>query len=238
MITKLFSRSWLLVLLILSTLSSNSSLATSLIMGNIQFPQSLGTVPTLRIYCGGHIIASSIDQKNKTLSFSIPKYGQQFHYSILVTEKISFARNSSKYQAGESNTAAFMRLDPGQPYKLYSLLLVPDLDQEDKKAAMKYVWRIKNETIYHKDLKVPDDAIVICCNPEWISHLRPQNGFELPTITITENITEQSPSLNGVGDLSAKIMLAALDSDPLHAMQKERPIKQKDNRITIAAPTA
>ena len=228
----------LLVLLISGIFSSANLNSASLMMGTIQFPQSIKTVPTLRVYCGGRIVPSTIDQENKSVSFSIPRYAQQFHFNLLIAEKINFALSSSKYQSGNHNTAAYMKLEENQPYKLYSLLLVPQFADGVKDTKLRYTWQIKNESIHHKDLKIPDDAIILCYNPDWIAGIQGSNAFELPTIEISPNILELSGSEKTLHDRSTQIMLAALDSDTMHATQNDQQIKQEENRITIAAPTA
>lgn len=224
----------LLVLLISSFLASLNG--ASLMMGTIRFPSSISTVPTVRIYCGGRIIPSEIDQKNKVITFSIPKYTQQFHFNLLITEKVSFAQVASKYQSTTNNTAAYLKIDEGQPYKFYSLLLVPELVGET--TQLRYTWRIKNESIDHENLKVPDDAIIVCCNPGHIAAVRGTNNFELPTIEVAPNIITLSGSEQLLREKSAQIMLASLDSDSMHALQDKQPIKQQENRIIIAAPAA
>jgi hypothetical protein len=233
--TKRFS---LLVLLISTTLTSLSLYAGSLMLGTIRFPSSIKTVPTVRIYCGGRIIPCTIDQQNKTVSFNIPKYGQQFHFNLLIAEKISFAQANSKYQTENTNTAAYLKLETGQPYKLYSLLLVPEFSDDSKDAQLRYRWHIKNESIVHQDLKIPDDAIIVCYNPEWVADLQGFNAFELPTIEITPNILSLCGSEQSFQSRSAQIMLASLDTDTLHATQSKQSILLNDNRITIAAPAA
>lgn len=224
----------LLVLLISATMTSLH--CASLMLGTIRFPQSLKMVPTIRIYCEGRIIPCSLDQKNKIISFSVPRYGQKSHFNLLITEKVSFAHTSSKYQSASNNTAAYLKLEQGQPYKLYSLLLVPELSGTNDDTQLRYTWRIKNESI--QDLKVPDDAIIVCCDPVWITGIHGNNSFELPIIDIHQNVLQLCGSEQSFYDKSMQIMLASLDSDTMHAIQEQQPIKQEENRVTIAAPSA
>ncbi len=227
----------LIVLLISSLLASIPLECASLMLGTIRFPPSIHTVPAIRIYCGGRIITSSIDQKNKTISFSIPRYAQQSHFPLVIAEKVSFAHIASKYQSATNNTAAYMKLDQGQPYKFYSLLLVPEFSGESEQAQLRYTWRIKNEVI-DSSLKLPDDAIIICCDPNLIDGIHGTNNFELPTIVVTPNVLKLSSSEQSFYEKSTQIMLASLDSDAMHAPQDKQPIRQEENRIIIAAPAA
>ncbi len=207
-------------------------------LGTIRFPSTITTVPTIRIYCGGRIVSSSIDQKNKTISFSIPKYAQQFHFNIIIAETVSLAKVASKYQTMPNNTAAYYKLEQGQPYKFYSLLLVPEFSGENEQAQLRYSWHIKNEVIYHDDLKIPDNTIIIRYNPNWISGIHGTNNFELPTIEVMPNVLQLCGSEQSFYEKSTQIMLASLDFDTMHARQDKQPMKQQENRITIAAPTA
>lgn len=217
-------------------LSSTTADAHSLLMGTIQFPQTIGTVPTLRIYCAGKIIPCTIDQENKSISFTIPKYAQQQHFNLVITEKVNFGFSSSKYQSSPNNTPSFMKLADGQPYLLYSLLLTPEFS-ETEQAHLTYRWRVRPDTV-SKDRKVPDDAIVICYPANWVAGVTSANSFELPTIEIKPNLLELTESEQQLRQASAKLMLAALDSDTMHATQAQPTIKQDKNRIIIAAPTA
>ncbi len=157
---------------------------------------------------------------------------------MLIAEKVTFAPASSKYQSKKNNTAAYLKLEAGQPYKFYSLLLVPELDEKSGDTKLRYTWRIKDEYIYHEDLKIPDDAIIVCYKPEWITNIRGTDAFELPIIEVSPRVLELCGSEQSFKKESAQIMLASLDSDTLHAIQDKQSIRQEDNRITIAAPMA
>lgn len=229
---------YLLLLLISATLATPKLVGVSLMLGTIQFPSSIPNVPSIRIYCGGQIVPCTIDHDNKTVSFNVPKYAQQFHFSLLVAEKISFGHSNSKYQSPENNIPSYIKLENGQPYKLYSLLLVPEINQENSDTRLRYTWRIKQEALSDGDLKVPDDAIIVCYNPDWIQSVKGANPFELPTVEITHNLLQLCGGEKSFSEKSTKIMLAALDSDTMHAIQNKKHIKQHENRLTIAAPTA
>lgn len=224
------------VSLICISLSSKTSYAHSLLMGTIQFPQSVDTVPTIRIYCAGKIIPCSVDQKNKTLTFNIPKFTQQHHFNLVITEKIGFGYAPTKYEDKPSNTPSYLTLEQKQPYLLYSLLLTPEFsDAQD--AQFRFRWRVRPETLA-ADRKIPDDAIIVCCDANWIAGIDSANSFEFPKIEIKPNLLELAGSQEQLRQASARLMLAALDSDTMHATQAPLEVKQDKNRITIAAPTA
>lgn len=226
----------LVVSLICISLSSQTAFAHSLLMGTIQFPQSLSTVPTIRVYCAGKIIPCSVDQKTKTLTFSIPKYAQQHHFNLVITEKVRFGFSPTKYEDKPANTPSYLKLEQKQPYLYYSLLLTPEFT-ESESAQLTYRWRIRPESL-STERKIPDDAIIVCCDANWIAGIDSSNSFEFPTIEIKPDLLELAGSQEKLREASARLMLAALDSDTMHALATPQEMKQDKNRITIAAPTA
>lgn len=233
-----YQRLSLIVSLICAILSSGQVLTHSLMVGTIQFPLNVSSVPSVRIYCAGKIIPCTIDQRGKTVSFTIPKYQGQDVFNLLVTERVGFSFNESKYQDDTHNTASFLRLKEGQPYRLFHLMLMPKIT-ENRTQLIKE-WRIRPSVLSLRDFRVPDDAIIVCLNPDWVAGLDTKSctDLQLPTIDIKSNIIELTGSADKFLESSAKIMLAALDSDTMHANQEAPEMRHLENRITIAAPAA
>ncbi len=243
------SRIYTLSVLILSLLTSICLQAPSILPCTIQFPQMISNTPTIRVYHGGEIRQSSVDQGIKTITFNILKYPQQSEFHVVITESIDFASYSSKYQTNENNTAAYIKLKTGQPYLLFTLTLIPKRaptqasheatpGKQDNGNQPSYSWHISKVTNQDGDNKIPDDAIIVCMRPDWVHSMQSDNSFELPTIKIKSNIVEQSGSEKAFYEQAVRLQLAAIDSDTLHGASSEQLIKQDQNRIMIAAPTA
>ena len=225
---------FLLVSLICLIVSSNL-LCQSLIMGTIQFPRDLPSIPGIRIYHSGKIINATPDHENKTLTFSLPRYGQQFKYTILVTRSLDFATTKSDL----GTMIDFMRLAAGQDYKMFTLLLVPKCKEpHEREAKLSYTWRIKQDLILNREHKIPDDAIVICLDPQWVDTMSGTSELELPTLFIKSNLEQICGSQSIFYDQLAQIVLTAMDSDIYHNRDTKHNIKQLQNRVLIAAPIA
>jgi hypothetical protein len=223
-----------LLLVSLICLIVTSSYTQSLIMGCIQFPKELPSVPSVRIYYSGKIIKTTPDHEQKKIHFSLPKFGRQFRYSIVITPLLEFAKNT---KADTPIMIDFMKLPNTQNYKMFTLLLMPKFqDPEDTDAKLEYAWRVKDDWILNKDHKIPDDAIIICMDPQWIDHIGGATEYELPTVYVKSNVVNICGSSDNFYDQSAKILLAAMDSDAFHNASEEPYIKQKENCIMIAAP--
>ncbi len=220
---------------ILASCWAISLYSQSLIMGSIQFPRELPSVPSVRIYYSGKIIKCTADQEHKRITFSLPKFGRQFRYSIVVTPALDFATTPQV----DATMISFMKLAQGQDYKMFNLFLAPKFaDPNDTHAKLEYNWRVNNDFIFNQERKIPDDAIVICMDPMWVDRFAPATEFELPTLHIKSDIATLCGSQENFYDESTKILLAAMDSDAFHDAYSKEHIKQRDNCIMIAAPVA
>ncbi len=227
------NKSILLVLPILALVASSIQ-AYNLLLGSIQFPKTLSTIPQVRIYHSGKIIKCEVDQINKMITFGITQYSQsQIRYPLMITESIEFAL-SNKTKNDSNNTIQYIRVPHDQDYKFYTLLLVPQFNPNNVMPT--YHWKIINDRIRFNN-KIPDDAIIICIDPAWVDDLHTDNGFALPTVTIKSDILSICGSYNKFMDKSAQMLLAAIDSDTMHS-NTEQTIKLQENRLMIAAPAA
>ncbi len=228
-----------LVLPILCILTSAIN-GYNLMLGTIQFPKTLETVPNLRIYHSGKIISGKVDNANHTVSFSIPKYSSsQIRYSLIITESIEFASPKPAPGQEASNIIEYIKVPDGSEYKLYTLLLVPRFsDEPGKQAKPNYHWRILQDRTRLNN-KIPDDAIIVILDPSWIDTVRGESSIELPTINVKSNVVELSGSQQNFYDKFTQLLLAAIDSDTMHdATTSNQAIRQEQNRVTIAAPVA
>ena len=201
----------------------------TLFMGSIQFPHSLETIPDLRIYCGGHKIACENGKNNRT-SFAIRGERQRTTFYLLITKTIA-------YDTIEKNTIRHLTISPSQPYKFYRLTLYaqePSLfDEAPKNQKPTYTWNIQEQRLPFKN-RIPDDAIIICYNPEYVDSIEGGNAIELPTIHIKSDIVDLVGSENMLHEKSVELLLSSLDHDALHATIKQ---ELKHDQKTIIAVT-
>lgn len=201
-----------------------------LFMGSVQFPHILESVPELRVYCKGHKIKCEKSNESKKLSFAIQDARHRTSFYIVIT-------NNIKYKIQERNTISHLIVDPKKPYKLYRVDFVPqqytfDFDNEQQQ----YVWQVEEQRLSLKNGRIPDDAIIICYNPDFIESVRGGNAIELPTVHIKSNIVALLGSEEKLHDKSIELLLASIDHDAIHSaiVQELKPdYKQK----TILAVT-
>ena len=215
--------------------------ASRLIMGSIQFPNSITTVPMIRVYCCGQIIYQSCEteHESKKFIFKIPKSRYQKKFHLLVTESINFKVEKSRTNATQ-NTVKYLTVPGKQAYKLYKLKLMQtesekQIDAENKEPND--YWVIEEKSIPEKTRKIPNDAIIICFNPDWVERLRSESAYELPTIELKKNLLELAGSENKLTEFANLLLLTSINSDTIHATMHQV-VKQDHQRTTIAPPSA
>ena len=208
--------------------------AQSIIMGTIQFPHDIPSVPQVRIYYSGKIIPCCVDHERKLLTFNLPKFGQNFRYCFVITPSIDFAMTP---KSDGKPMIEYMRLAHGQDYKMFTLLLVPQVKQaDDPDQSLRYGWRVKPDLILNREQKIPDDAVIVCLDPSWIDSMKGSNEFELPTLSLRSDLSAVCGSYEQFYTQTMHIMLSVMDSDTFHAVDTKQSIKHVQNRIMIAPP--
>ena len=224
------------VLLISLIMTSSTIDARKLMLGTVQYPQSLKEelVQPLRIYCDGAIVNCSVDKQNRHVSFEIPHLDKQFVFKLLVVdpEDVEYVPFTSKYQAEQSNTIAYRKIKDGKAYKFYSLTLVPEIGQN---RTIKYSWRIHMERL-DGELKIPDEAIVVHTAPEWVASLDGSKGFEFPTIKMREVLVILAGSQAALADELDALAMGRTKSDIFYSPKKIAAMKRVNNKLIIAAP--
>lgn len=228
-----------LVSTILLLLTSANIQSRGLMIGTINFPKNLPTIPHVRIYYEGKIVNGTPDNQKKSISFSIPKLDQEFKFTLLITESIEFAISEVKIKDTQQNTISFMKIPEEHTYKLYDLLLLPKFNTENsKKPTLEYQWKVCSQLRCMPNRMVPDNALVLLLDPAWIESVQGTTEYEFPTITIDQARITENGSTEQFYKKTDEIILAAIDSDTMHAMSDKPAIKQAHSRVTIAAPAA
>lgn len=214
----------------------NTHAKTSLMIGAIQFPQSIQTVPTIRIYSCGKKIPLQLcmpDHESKQFMFHIPQITmQQTQFHILVTPEIHFSHKNSTL---ERNTIDYLKVPSHQAYAFYELTLAPTKDSSNNTT---HSWTIDKKNLDTTTGKIPDEAIIICYDPSCIDSLSGGSTFELPTINFKPNLLTLLGSEHELQKLSNKMLLSAIDSDTVHATIRPRYQQKtgKKSSVTLVAP--
>ncbi len=231
----------LLVLPILTLLTSALLDARTLMIGTIKLPHSVASLPTApRIYHNGKIIKCSPTRDNDAFTFTIPRMDQQFRFSVIITEAIESTINEVKIKDSQQNTISYLKVPEHQKYKMYTLLLIPQFLSGDniKSAELQYQWKIKPDTLIGHTRQIPDDALIICYDPEWIDSIAGENSFDLPTISLRQDIA--SNTSHKFHEKSLELSLNAMNFDTWHEAASENPMKHdpRNKRVIIATPLA
>jgi len=244
-----FPRKALLVGLVMSiacTAIGNWTEKTSFV-ASVQFPKIMQKIPSLKVYCRGSKIPCDILERAKKITFTIEALKQSKKFHLLVTaDKIHpVLVNTKKVDPSfEQNTIDYLKLLPTQQYKLYSLELIQEVVKEGpttaitpgmpvQKAEPKIVFSWKIEEIRLPETgRIPDDAIILRLNPDYIKTIKGGSAIALPTIFLKEEMIKKAE--DKFHEESIEVMLASLDIDTIHANVRQE-IKRDHQLKTIIA---
>ena len=228
------------------TISSNTLLLSytkGLFIGSIQFPADIALVPSIRVFCGGNKIACEKDNVAKRISFTIPEDKRRTIVPFIITQSVQFEVEK------DTNTIKYLKLPQRQSYKLYILELLKiakkyDCQEERTSVAQRadqdlgyvYEWKIREEKNSLSDGRIPDDAVVMYFNPEYVETLSGGNGFELPRVVIKKNLLALAGSEEKLHDFSKSLVLSSLDLNAIHA-NVESQVTQEQHRTFITLVT-
>ncbi len=228
----------LLVLLILSQVASGRSPESTLLLGTIQFPQNLKQeIQDVHILYRGDPAPTQIDQTNKNITFSLFRESTQFSFKLLIAEPQSIEQSflTSKYQTEPTNLVAYQRIKKGKPYRYFMLTFIPEISK-DATRHITYTWHIQESRISDKNVRIPDDAIIMHLVPEWVDTLSAGSGFNFPTIQMREDLIQLTGSEERFKKKLSEIALARIDKAPFEGKKQTVAMKQVGNTIIYAAP--
>ena len=180
----------------------------TLFSGTIQFPELIERVPSMRVYYSGNKITCLPSHHSKKLLFSVPEERQRRYFYLLITEKVRFKT--------EENTIKYLKIDPQSPYKLY-FLVSPQTPASGKIAKKEdLVWEIGEKRL-GTDGRLPDNTIIICCDPKLVETLVGGDLLELPTIMIKETLLDVVGTEKKLHESFEQLLLTLLDIDTLHS---------------------
>ncbi|MFC1845592.1 hypothetical protein ACFLX2_00515 [Candidatus Dependentiae bacterium] len=197
----------------------------------IEFPKVVKDVPQVCIYHEGERFACEIDKEGKRVCFTIPVDRGCTTFHLLVTSNL-------QCESSEENTVQYLKTDSEQPYKFYKMKLVRALRKrycvpsEKNKKPIEDRWEVSQKEL-GKEGRIPDEAIIVLLNAEYVDNLKADKGFELPTIVIKNNVLEIAGSESKLHDNAIKLLLSSLDYNPLHSTNQVH-TKQEKQKIIIA----
>lgn len=224
-----------IVLLTLSFVTCSQTYAVtaekSLWHGSIKFPSHVNPIPPVRIYYTGTKIPTEIDEKKHEISFALSEYSTHQTFYLIIVDTVDFV--------AEQNTVKYLKVPQGRPYKIYRLTFVPnkeiirgnqleiDLDQQGN-------WEIVQMRLA-EDLRIPDNAIIVCYHSYLIKNVEGGNALELPRIIIDAQMLSQLTA-DELQDASVQFLLASLNCDSFHTLPDAR-IKADVQHKTIITLT-
>lgn len=212
---------------LLLTTPTNAHNEKRLIVGSVQFPKTIEKLEDICIYYGGKKIGTEVDQEGKRVSFSLSenKYRSFFYLLIIDCRAMGLERT-------ENNTIKHLKRLPDWPYKFYVLELIDEGEQKNEKKAF---WRIKAAQLPEHG-RIPDETIIVCCDPDFIEKVSGGSGLELPKIYIKKNILSLVGSDTQLHDQAIKALLSSIDYNALHSSIKHTVRQDLALKTIIIAP--
>jgi len=202
-------------------------------LGVIQFPHSIRTVPAIRIYSCGKKVTFQCDHEAKQLVFQVPQITNHTSCQILITEQVHFVPHTSASNTNCSNTIEYLKVPYQQPYLFYELTLT---ETKNKQGQVTSSWTIDSRQLDKTTRKIPDEAIIICYDPAYVDTLVGGSTFEIPMIKLKTDLITPSRPEELIQEHSAKMFLSAIHSDTIHAAITTK--CQQRTHVTLIAPIA
>lgn len=206
----------LFTMLALANNSCQAFIEKKMVVGSIQFPKNVSLIESIPLYRGGTKIKSDIDPEGKRVTFSLSVNRHHNFFHVLIAEDFYAV-------TAEDNTIHHWKMRKNKPYKLYAIELLADAS-----------WRIKEQHLPARDLRIPDEAIKIRYNPSFVDRIAGGSEIELPKIFIKENVVALAGSKEKFHDKSIELLISSIDFDALHDTVKQT-FKQDISLKTIVA---
>ena len=134
-------------------------------------------------------------------------------FYLIIVDKVDFLT--------ESNTVQYLRVPNKRPYKLYMLTYKADKDAPEQ-ANINEIgsWEIVEKRL-DSELRIPDNAIIVCYHPHLIKAVEGGNALELPKLIFDSELLKQL-SPDEVHDASIQFLLSSLNSDSIHPMPESK----------------
>jgi len=186
-----------------------------LFMGTIQWPMSLKKIPSMRIYHAGHQLIGEINNETRQITYTMPESRDISIITFIVVEP-----QNIKPQMADDNTIQHLAVTKNSPYKCFQVIrvaadLVVEKPENTNKKVPTDTWRIEQRRL-HEDGKIPDNALIICYNPDLIDGLSGGNSIDLPTVHICSDAITKAGSEEALHEAADSFLITCLNLDTLH----------------------
>ncbi len=210
-----------LILAVLVMLTTDITLPSTLFMGSIQFPETLKTIPDVRLYYAGHKITTQTNNKTKGIAFSICESQNCSTFYVIITNDIQLETPK------DSNTIEYL-INNNSDYKFYVLKRIT----KNSEGEPEYEWVIQERPLVEN--RIPDNAIIVYYNPDYIETLEVENSIRLLKITMKKNIIDLAGSHKKLHDESEMMLCSAINLDSIHTKIKPK-TKQFCEKLVVAS---
>lgn len=184
----------------------------------IQFPKTLKKTPDVYACKLGCRIELDNDKNGNKISFNFLENRDKAHFWLLIISEVP------EFKMVSSGTVDYLRVEPTQNYKFYSLSLelkTPS-NRSNRIQQPEYTWIINECEIPDKQGRLPEDTLIIAYNPHFVDHLAGGSSTELPTIFIRNDILILNGTEDQFYEKSIEILLSSIDYNAIHAtIEKE-----------------
>lgn len=205
--------------------------------GSLQFPSSLQTLPKFPLYSSGKKLTTEVDPSKNSIHYTTPKGSYQDDFHLVIASSIDFEMVDNE---DDSNTVAYLKIPKEQKYKYFYTYLAPIESNEKNKDIQgnaPFEWIIEERALPESG-RIPDNAIIIVCNPEFIESIQPGSYRDLPLIKMRTDLVQFAGSEAKIHDHLNEILLASIDIDTIHTTaRQEHCIKISQNKVLIPALT-
>lgn len=205
-------------------------------IGSVQFPSSVTYVDPVRVFCKGQVLPIHTHDSGKKISFTLQAPQDTSVFYLLITSAQVRPVKVRKMAADViQNTIAYLKINPKNPYKFYKMTVVADVQTvEDlsgkKKKKNLHTWRVEERKLPQTG-RIPDEAIIIPLNAQWVKKVAGGSSVGLPRIIIKDDIVPTKESEKMLHEEMTRALLASLDVGTLHV-----PVRQ-ETRGDIALKT-
>jgi len=201
-------------------------------LGSFEFPAQIKHVPSFEVLYKGTPYTVDVEQVQQKISrsayFEIQDVQDYKELYILITQEIEIPK---------STHFKYFRTSNNHSYKLFKLTrysYIPSeaMNEDDPDGKKLESWRIQQIENGKKNIKIPDNTIMIMCDPKWIDRLeevswQPRDVvIRLPRFVFLPKVTQKD-----FDDIGSRMRLALMKILPFHTRRGKRIYQVANNHL-------